>query len=117
VRTLDRADRTKRIFDIQRYLADQMYYPPHAARMRMASLQRSVRMFFSRLDFGLGGSAYSLAGPRLSSCCLLSGKLAYHAAGTALVPPTGRHSFLPRTGAAVNSFDCVTVCLNNFARH
>jgi peptide/nickel transport system substrate-binding protein len=55
MRTLDRAERKKQIFDIQRYLAEQMYYPPHAASMRTAALQPNVRDFFPRSDFGLGG--------------------------------------------------------------
>jgi ABC-type transport system substrate-binding protein len=55
MKTLDRADRKKQLFDIQRYLAEQMYYPPHAASMRTAALQPNVRDFFPRSDFGLGG--------------------------------------------------------------
>jgi peptide/nickel transport system substrate-binding protein len=54
MKTLDRADRKKQIFDIQRYLAEQMYYPPHASSMRTAALQPNVRDFFPRSDFGLG---------------------------------------------------------------
>jgi ABC-type transport system substrate-binding protein len=54
VKTLDRTDRRKQIFDMQRYLADQMYYPPHAAPMRSAALLPNVRDFFPRSDFGLG---------------------------------------------------------------
>jgi ABC-type transport system substrate-binding protein len=54
MKTLDRAERKKQIFDIQRYLADQMYYPPHAASMRSAGLQPNVRDFFPRSDYGLG---------------------------------------------------------------
>jgi peptide/nickel transport system substrate-binding protein len=54
MKTLDRADRKKQIFDIQRYLADQMYYPPHASSMRTAALQPNVRDFFPRSDYGLG---------------------------------------------------------------
>jgi len=54
MKTLDRADRKKQIFDIQRYLAEQMYYPPHAASMRTAALQPNVRDFFPRSDYGLG---------------------------------------------------------------
>lgn len=54
MKTLDRAERKKQIFDIQRYLAEQMYYPPHAAPMRTAALQPNVRDFFPRSDFGLG---------------------------------------------------------------
>jgi peptide/nickel transport system substrate-binding protein len=54
MKTLDRADRKKQHFDIQRYLAEQMYYPPHAASIRTAALQPNVRDFFPRSDFGLG---------------------------------------------------------------
>jgi peptide/nickel transport system substrate-binding protein len=54
LKTLDRAERRKQIFDIQRYLAEQMYYPPHATSMRTAALQPNVRDFFPRSDFGLG---------------------------------------------------------------
>ena len=54
MKTIDRADRKKQIFDIQRYLAEQMYYPPHAASVRTAGLQPNVRDFFPRSDYGLG---------------------------------------------------------------
>jgi peptide/nickel transport system substrate-binding protein len=54
MKTLDRAARKKQIFDIQRYLADQMYMPPHAASMRTAGLQPNVRDFYPRSDYGLG---------------------------------------------------------------
>ncbi|MFN8524474.1 MAG: ABC transporter substrate-binding protein [Chloroflexota bacterium] len=52
--TLDRADRKKQIFEIQRYLAEQMYYPPNAASMRTAGLSPAVRDCFPRSDYGLG---------------------------------------------------------------
>ena len=54
MRTLDRAERKKQIFEIQRYLAEQQYYPPHAASMRTAALQPNVRDFYPRSDYGLG---------------------------------------------------------------
>jgi len=54
MRTLDRADRKKQVYDIQRYLADQMYYPPGATSVRVAALQPNVKDFFPRSDFGLG---------------------------------------------------------------
>ena len=54
MRTLDRTQRKQQIFDIQRYLAEQMYYAPHAASMRTAALQPNVRDFFPRSDYGLG---------------------------------------------------------------
>jgi peptide/nickel transport system substrate-binding protein len=52
--TLDRGERKKQIFDIQRYLAEQMYYPPHAASVRTAGLAPNVKDFFPRSDYGLG---------------------------------------------------------------
>jgi peptide/nickel transport system substrate-binding protein len=54
MKTLDRATRKKQIFDIQRYLAEQMYYPAGAASMRTAGLAPNVRDFFPRSDYGLG---------------------------------------------------------------
>ena len=54
MKNLDRAGRKQQIFDIQRYLAEQMYYPMHAAPMRTAALQPNVRDFYPRSDFGLG---------------------------------------------------------------
>ena len=53
-RTLDKADRKKQIFDIQRYLAEQMYYPPTAAGFRSMAYQPQVRNAYTRTDFGLG---------------------------------------------------------------
>jgi len=54
MRTLDRAERKKQIYDIQRYLADQMYYPPGATSVRVAALQPGVKDFYPRSDFGVG---------------------------------------------------------------
>ena len=54
VRTLDKAERKKQIFDIQRYLAEQMYYPPVAAGYRAMAYQSYVRDAYPRSDFGLG---------------------------------------------------------------
>jgi ABC-type transport system substrate-binding protein len=54
MKTLDRAERKKQIFEIQRYLAEQMYYPAGTASMRTAGLQPNVRDFFPRSDYGLG---------------------------------------------------------------
>jgi peptide/nickel transport system substrate-binding protein len=54
MKNLDSASRKQQIFEIQRYLADQMYYPPHAAPMYTAALQPNVQDFFPRSDFGLG---------------------------------------------------------------
>jgi peptide/nickel transport system substrate-binding protein len=54
MRTLDRADRKKQIFDIQRYLAEQMYYPPGTANVRVAALQPNVKDLYPRSDYGFG---------------------------------------------------------------
>jgi ABC-type transport system substrate-binding protein len=54
MKTLDKAEHKKQIFDIQRYLAEQMYYPPHAAPLGTAALQPNVKDFFPRSDYGLG---------------------------------------------------------------
>jgi peptide/nickel transport system substrate-binding protein len=53
-RTLDKNERKQQIFEIQRYLGEQMYYPPNAASMRSAGLQPYVRDFHPRSDYGLG---------------------------------------------------------------
>ena len=54
VRTLDRAERKKQIFEIQRYLGEQMYYPPGAVGFRSMGYQPYVRDAFPRSDYGLG---------------------------------------------------------------
>jgi peptide/nickel transport system substrate-binding protein len=54
MRTLDRAERKKQMFEIQRYLAEQMYYPPGATSVRVAGLQPYVKDFYPRSDFGIG---------------------------------------------------------------
>jgi peptide/nickel transport system substrate-binding protein len=54
MRTLDRSARKQQLFDIQRYLAEQMYYPPHASYYRVAGLQPNIKDFFPRSDFGFG---------------------------------------------------------------
>jgi peptide/nickel transport system substrate-binding protein len=54
MKTLDKAERKKQVFEIQRYLAEQMYYPPNAAQMRSAGLAPNVRDFYPRSDYGLG---------------------------------------------------------------
>ena len=56
-KTLDRAERKKQIFDIQRYLAEQMYYPPQPAGMRSAGVQPYVKDLFPRSDYGFGAGA------------------------------------------------------------
>jgi ABC-type transport system substrate-binding protein len=53
-KTLDRTQRKQQIFEIQRYLAEQMYYPPGTASMRVAGLGPNVRDFYPRSDYGLG---------------------------------------------------------------
>ena len=53
-KTLDKADRKKQIFDIQRYLGEQMYYPPNAASMRTAGVAANVRDVYPRSDYGIG---------------------------------------------------------------
>jgi peptide/nickel transport system substrate-binding protein len=53
-RTLDRASRKSQIFDIQRYLAEQMYYPPSATGILTVGLAPYVRDFFPISDYGRG---------------------------------------------------------------
>ena len=54
MRTLDRAERKKQIFDIQRYLGEQMYYPPGVAPYRTAGYAPQVHDLFPRSDYGFG---------------------------------------------------------------
>jgi peptide/nickel transport system substrate-binding protein len=53
-RTLDRAQRKQQIFDIQRYLGEQMYYPPGIASYVTAGAAPRVRDLFARGDYGFG---------------------------------------------------------------
>ena len=53
-KTLDRAQRKSQIMDIQRYLADQMYYPPGVAPYQTAGTTPWVRDLFARGDYGFG---------------------------------------------------------------
>jgi peptide/nickel transport system substrate-binding protein len=53
-KTLDRAQRKAQIFDIQRYLGEQMYYPPGIASYQTHGTTPWVRDFFARGDYGLG---------------------------------------------------------------
>jgi ABC-type transport system substrate-binding protein len=53
-KTLDRAERKKQIFEIQRYLGEMMYYPPNAASYRTAGVAANIRDFYPRSDYGLG---------------------------------------------------------------
>jgi ABC-type transport system substrate-binding protein len=54
MKTLDRPTRKNQIFDIQRYLADQMYYPPQVAGMRSAGVAPYVKDLYPRSDYGFG---------------------------------------------------------------
>jgi peptide/nickel transport system substrate-binding protein len=54
MRTLDKADRKQQIYDIQRYLAEQMWYVPTAVGFRSMVYQPYVRDAYWRGDFGLG---------------------------------------------------------------
>jgi ABC-type transport system substrate-binding protein len=54
MRTLDRAERKKQMYDIQRYLAEQMYYPPGVAPYRTAGFTPQVHDLFPRSDYGFG---------------------------------------------------------------
>jgi peptide/nickel transport system substrate-binding protein len=54
MRTVDKAERKKIIFDIQRYLAEQMYYPPNTAYYRSLGVQSYVRDMFPWSDYGFG---------------------------------------------------------------
>lgn len=54
MRVVDRAERKKQIFEIQRYLAEQMYYPPNSVGYRSMGMQPFVRDMYPRSDFGLG---------------------------------------------------------------
>jgi hypothetical protein len=51
---MDKADRKKQLHDIQRYLAEQMYYVPTASGFRSMAYQSYVRNAHTRTDFGLG---------------------------------------------------------------
>jgi ABC-type transport system substrate-binding protein len=54
VRTLDRAERKKQLADIQRYLAEQMYYVPGVAYYYLAGLTPAVHDFYPVSDYGVG---------------------------------------------------------------
>ncbi|HEY3060163.1 MAG TPA: hypothetical protein VGL99_14475, partial [Chloroflexota bacterium] len=53
-RTLDHTDRKRQIFDIQRYLSEQMYYVPHSTSHTTWALQPNVRDFFPISDASFG---------------------------------------------------------------
>ena len=42
------------MYDIQRYLAEQMYYPPGVAPYRTAGFTPQVHDLFPRSDYGFG---------------------------------------------------------------
>jgi len=52
--TIDKAERKKQIYEIQRYLGEQMYYSPHSTSMRTAGIQPHIRDSFPRSDYGFG---------------------------------------------------------------
>ena len=58
VRTIDRADRKRQIFDIQRYLAEQMYYPPSSTGIESTGLSPAVHDYFPVSDYGRGAEVY-----------------------------------------------------------
>jgi len=53
-RTVDKEDRKKQIFDIQRYLGEMMYYPPNASYYRTAGVAANIRDVYPRSDYGIG---------------------------------------------------------------
>jgi ABC-type transport system substrate-binding protein len=54
MRTLDRPQRKQQIYDIQRYLVDQMYYVPGVINNRTAGFTPQVHDMFPRSDYGFG---------------------------------------------------------------
>jgi peptide/nickel transport system substrate-binding protein len=54
MRTLDRNQRKQQIFDIQRYLVDQMYYVPGVVNYRTAGYSPQIHDLFPRSDYGFG---------------------------------------------------------------
>jgi peptide/nickel transport system substrate-binding protein len=54
MRTLDHAQRKQQIYDIQRYLGDQMYYVPGAVNYRSAGSTPYIKGLFGRSDYGFG---------------------------------------------------------------
>jgi len=53
-RTIDKADRKQQIYEIQRYLGEQQYYPPVTAGIESYGIQANVRDFFPVSDYGIG---------------------------------------------------------------
>jgi peptide/nickel transport system substrate-binding protein len=54
-RTLDKADRKKQIDDIQRYLAEKMYYVPYTVNINTAAGQTWLKGYYPQSDYGYGG--------------------------------------------------------------
>ena len=54
-RTLDKADRKKQIDDIQRYLAEKLYYVPGTVIIQSVAAQPWVKGYFPQSDYGYGG--------------------------------------------------------------
>jgi ABC-type transport system substrate-binding protein len=54
VRTLDRAERKKQLAEIQRYLAEQMYYVPGVAYYYIAGFTPAVHDLYPASDYGVG---------------------------------------------------------------
>jgi len=52
MRTVDKAKRKAMLYDIQRYLAEQMYYPPGTAGVVTTAVQPWVKNFFYISDYG-----------------------------------------------------------------
>ncbi len=54
-RTLDKAERKKIVFDIQRYLADKMYYVPGTVTRQTIASEPWVKNYYPQSDYGYGG--------------------------------------------------------------
>ncbi|HEY1292430.1 MAG TPA: ABC transporter substrate-binding protein [Chloroflexota bacterium] len=54
MRTLDRNQRKQQIFDIQRYIVDQMYYVPGVVNYRTAAYTPQMHDMWPRSDYGFG---------------------------------------------------------------
>ncbi len=52
MRTIDKAKRKALIYDIQRYLAEQMYYPPGTAGVVTAAVQPWIKNYYYISDYG-----------------------------------------------------------------
>ena len=53
--TLDKADRKNQIDEIQRYLADKLYYVPGTVIVQTIAAQSYVKGYFPQSDYGYGG--------------------------------------------------------------